>query len=218
MKTAPKGWTAGKIEHREQRLTNVAAIPLTYNADTRTVDAVLSKGASVTRPYGCEVLQIDARSVNLDRVRSGGIPLLDSHNQSGISNSLGKVTNAWFSGGALMGKISFHATSEGRKAEGMVKRGEIGAVSIGYRVTAWRAEDSEGNSVDSDAARWDDDLTFTATKWELLEASLVCVPADSSASVRSLGNRNSIGDVRARMDARQRMQTRQRMVDAQGRK
>jgi hypothetical protein len=29
---------------------------------------------------------------------------------------------------------------------------------------SWRAEDSDGNSVDSDDARWDDDLTFTATR------------------------------------------------------
>jgi phage head maturation protease len=106
-----------------------------------------------------------------------------------------------------MGKLSFHATSEGKKAEGMVKRGEIGAVSIGYRVTSWRAEDGDGNSVDPDDARWDDDLTFTATRWELLEASLVCVPADNSAMVRSLGGDDSadFAATRARMLSRQRM-------------
>jgi len=74
---------------------------------------------------------------------------------------------------------------------------------------------------------WDDTgLTFTATKWELIECSLVAVPADASASVRSLQadsgkfvwddgdvevvteSRNCpqfIIDVRARMWARQRM-------------
>ena len=109
--------------------------------------------------------------------------------------------------GALIGKLSFNATTEGRKAEGMVKRGEIGAVSIGYRVTSWLAEDDDGNSVDPDAARWDNDLTFTATRWELLEASLVCVPADGSAMVRSLGgdDNTDIETIRARMLSRQRM-------------
>jgi hypothetical protein len=50
--------------------------------------------------------------------------------------------------------------------------------------------------------RWDDsNLTFIATKWELLEASLVTVPADTSASVRSLGGDRlfDIVDIRTRM-------------------
>jgi hypothetical protein len=106
MRKGPKGWTPGKIEHREQRLTNVTAIPLSYNADTRSVDAVLSKGSRVTRAYGCEVLQIDRQSVNFDRVRSGGIPLLDSHQNLGIHNALGRVTRVWFDRGSLMGNLS----------------------------------------------------------------------------------------------------------------
>jgi hypothetical protein len=59
-------------------------------------------------------------------------------------------------------------------------------------------------------------LTFTATRWELLECSLVSVPADSAAMVRSLGgnsDRQIVADVRARMLVRHRMETRQRMYD-----
>jgi hypothetical protein len=63
-------------------------------------------------------LRIAPDAVIIDR--AGGIPLLDSH---GISSALGKVTRVWFSGGALMGQPSFNASAEGRKAEGMVKRG-----------------------------------------------------------------------------------------------
>src|SRR5437899_8299906 len=66
----------------------------------------------------------------------------------------------------------------------------------------------------ADRVRWDDNLSFEATRWELLEASLVLVPADGSASVRSLGSGNhpdDLTDIRGRMLSRQRMATRQRM-------
>jgi hypothetical protein len=57
--------------------------------------------------------------------------------------------------------------------------------------------------VDERDVRWDDDLTFTATRWQLFEASLVGVPADAASSIRSLGaNDPVIADIR-RPDAYQ---------------
>jgi hypothetical protein len=57
----------------------------------------------------------------------------------------------------------------------------------------------------------DGDLTFTAVRWELVEASLVSVPADSAAMVRSLGGHvpNFVREARARMATRARMYARQ---------
>jgi HK97 family phage prohead protease len=142
---------------------------------------------------------------------TAGIPLLDSHNQFGINNLLGKITSAWFEGGALLGQIKFNRTEQGRKAEKMVSRGEVTGVSAGYRVLQWRVTDSDGDDVDPGRARWDDDLTYTATRWELLEASLVSVPADASATIRSMGVRSIlIENVRARMLARHAMHARMR--------
>jgi phage head maturation protease len=124
---------------------------------------------------------------------------------------LGKIASTWIRGGALWGKLVFAETRPGRAAEGMVARGEIAGISAGYRVEEWEIADEDGNIIDPevDRVRWDDDLTFTATRWELLEASLVAVPADGSASIRSLeadpGRPHFIADVRTRMWARQRM-------------
>ena len=68
--------------------------------------------------------------------------------------------------------------------------------------------------------RWDDDLTFTATRWALFEASLVGVPADTSASIRSLGGGYDpvIADIKARMLCRVRANTRQRMYERMSRR
>jgi phage head maturation protease len=162
--------------------------PTTYDRDARTVDAVLSIGAPVARFYGSEVLRITPSAVVLDRVAAGSCLLLDSHDISGIDNALGVVTRAWFDGGSLVGRIRFNDTEQGRNAEGMVARGEISGVSIGYRVLEWEVKDGDGNLIDpeKDRIRYDDDLTFTAVKWELFEVSLVTVPADPAAAVRSL--------------------------------
>jgi hypothetical protein len=71
----------------------------------------------------------------------------------------------------------------------MVARGEIAGISAGYQVDEWEIADADGRIIEPDRVRWDDDgLTFTATRWRLLEASLVSVPADGSASIRSLGS------------------------------
>ena len=178
--------------------------------ETRTVDAVISKGSPVIRGFGTEKLRISPDAVILDRIASSGLPVLDSHMQSGISNSLGRITKTWFTRDALMGTIAFNDTPEGRKAEGMVRRGEISGVSAGYTIREWEITDSDGNVIDPDKTRIDfsDDLTFEAVRWELLECSLVSVPADASAMVRSFGdtadNRRAIENALLRMRMRSR--------------
>ena len=183
--------------------------PLSYDRDTRTVDAILSKGSPVKRFYGTEVLQIAPGAVALGRVSNGGISVLDSHNQWGIDAALGRIQKTWFDRGALMGKIGFNDTDQGRKAEGMVSRGELSGISIGYRVDEWEIADNKGNIIDpeTDRIRWDDeDLTFTATRWELLEASLVTVPADADAQIRSLtAPHGEVAAALARVQARQEL-------------
>ena len=86
-------------------------------------------------------------------------------------------------------------------------------VSAGYSVSEWEISDVDGNIIDPEKGRiaWDDNLTFTATRWQLLEVSAVGVPADASSAVRSFGGAatGDLVDVRARMLARQRMHERQ---------
>lgn len=164
--------------------------PQSFNKGERTVDAVLSMGSEVKRFYGREALQISPKACDLSRMESGGVPVLDHHKQDGIDSMLGRVTETWFRNKALMGRLKFNETPRGEMALGMVSRGEVAGVSIGYAVDEWRITDKEGNVIDpqKDRMRWDDDLLFTGTRWKLFEASLVGVPADSVATVRSFGS------------------------------
>jgi phage head maturation protease len=129
---------------------------------------------------GTELLRIAPDAVDLSRLHDGGIPLLDHHKQTSIDAMLGRLVDAWVEHGALVGKFKFNETPEGKKAEGMVSRGELVGISAGYRVDQWEITNADGDVVDpdKDRMRWDDDLTFTATRWALYECSLVGVPAD----------------------------------------
>jgi hypothetical protein len=201
----PRGWQRDQVFHRFDSST--ALTPLSYNATARSVDACLSVGSPVRRVYGVEKLRIAPECVDLGRVRNGSAPLLDSHQGTSIKNVLGRIERAWFDNGALMGKLVFAHTAEGRIAEGMVARGEINATSLGYRVESWEITDGENNILDPDKNHisWDDDLTFTATRFEILETSLVAIPADAQALIRQFATGHGLHDVRARMLTRQRM-------------
>jgi phage head maturation protease len=198
----PRGWTPSTISHRFSTTT-----PQSYDESSHSCQCVISAGAPVARIYGTEILQISQGAVDLSRVP---VPLLDSHSQASVADVLGRIDEAWISGGQLFGRIVFAQTPRGRLAEDMVSRNELTGVSAGYSVQKWEAVDSDGDAVDPLRAIWDDDSVFTAVRWMLLEASLVGVPADAMASVRSLGSGgNPIADIRARMRARQSMIFRQ---------
>jgi phage head maturation protease len=184
----PKGWHQGRVDHR---LMKTSSAPLSYDRDTHSVDACLSKGASVDRCFGKEILRIAPGAVDVTRVAAGSAPLLDAHQGSSINHVLGRISETWFAGASLWGRLVFAQTPNGRLAEGMVARGEIASRSIGYRVDSWEISDDDGNIIDPNSRGWDDSLTYTATKWQLLECSLAPVPADAAASVRSsnLGGR-----------------------------
>jgi hypothetical protein len=215
MISGPQGWSRDQVI---TRFLNTAPAAASYDRKNHTVDCVISMGSPVTRFYGTEVLRISPEAVGLERMKNGSmIPLLDSHQSGGITHALGRFINIWFSRNALVGTIAFNQTPNGQLAEGMVSRGEIAGISAGYQVRDWQITDKDGAILDPDnqQIRWDDDLTFTATRWDLHEASLVSVPADHLSGIRSYGSgrdRAFSSDYVA--SVLMRMQTRQRMHDA----
>lgn len=179
---APTG-AAGDDERRQpmagfqgQRLMGLA--PDSYNAEARTVEAVLSAGSSVRRFFFTEELEISPEAVDLGRAASGLVPLLDSHNQYEADAVVGTVGNVRVENGQLLGTLTFGATERAIQVEGMVARGELKGVSIGYRVNTWEIQAIDGETGME---------TWRATRWELLEVSIVSVPADANAVVRSAG-------------------------------
>ena len=161
----------------ETVLQRRASIPLnSYDAKARTAEAVLSAGSAVKRWGFIEKLEISRSAIDLSRAEQGLVSLLDTHNAYELDAVLGSVRSIRIEGGKLIGKLHFADTEPGRMAEGMVQRGELRGVSIGYRVTRWAIAEADGDALE----------TRTATGWELLEVSLVPVPADADAGIRSI--------------------------------
>ena len=160
----------GEIVHRQAGIT-----PGSYDKETRSVEAVFSKGTPVRRWSYVEVLEISVEAIDLGRVEKGLVTLLDTHNRWQLDAVLGSISDVRVEGDALVGKITFADTEEGRKIEGMVARGELKGISIGYAIRTFETTKAEGEKPE----------IRKATKWELMEVSLVPVPADPEAGIRS---------------------------------
>ena len=162
-------------------------VPASYDAASRSVEATFSTGARRRTWYGFEELEISPEAVNLSRVDAGQVRALDHHNQYQIDAIVGSVSETRIEGANLVGRITFADTDFGRKVEGMVQRGELTGVSVGYTI-----ETIERVGVEDERDIW------RVTRWTLMEVSFVSVPADASAGVRSAvstpGNPGDLAD------------------------
>lgn len=148
----------------ETRAATIA--PATLNRDDGTVDVVLSTGAPVKRAGYVERLSIAPAAVTI----APRLPVLDSHRQASIQDVKGRVENVRFEAGQIVATLRISDPA----ALAAIERGDVTGVSIGYRVTKWQdSSDATGQRV------------RTATAWELVEASLVAIPADPQALIRS---------------------------------
>lgn len=148
----------------ETRAATIA--PATLNRDDGTVDVVLSTGAPVKRAGYVERLAIDPAAVTI----APRLPVLDSHRQASVQDVKGRVENVRFEVGQIVATLRISDPA----ALAAIERGDVTGASIGYRVTKWQdSSDATGQRV------------RTATAWELVEASLVAIPADPQALIRS---------------------------------
>jgi HK97 family phage prohead protease len=142
-----------------------------WNAETYTVAAVLSTGASVER--------YDSRGafhevLSLDQKWPESIPLLDSHSRGSVDDRLGDVIDIKTVGTELHGTVRLSKHNErAKRVAAELTDGASYGVSIGYAVSKWSETQKGGKR------------TKTATTFDLLEASLVTIPADSGAGLRS---------------------------------
>jgi HK97 family phage prohead protease len=167
----PDGFQPGGTMARE-----LSFAPNSYSESARTVEGVFAAGSPVKRWGYVETLNMDAGAVDLSRVGQGQCKLLDSHNSYSIDSILGVVETARIENGQLVGRVRFAETDAGRKAEGMVARGELTGFSIGYSIQKWTNVSQEDSGLE----------TWRADQWSLLEVTLCAVPADPVSTVRAV--------------------------------
>jgi len=140
--------------------------PKSLDREAGTVEVTLSTGAAVRRSGYVERLAVTREAVSL----APRIPLLDSHRQGSIADIKGRVENVRFEAGRIVATLHISDPA----ALNAIERGDVTGVSIGYRVDAWRDTRSDNGERVREAANW-----------TLVEASLVAVPADPEALIRS---------------------------------
>lgn len=159
-------------------------VPASVNAEQRTFDIIWTAGAEVPRidwytgERYIEVLEVSARAVRLDRLKSGRAPILDTHSRWSLENVIGKVQ-----GDSVRlegGKGYASALLSGRETIAPlindIREGIIANVSPGYITHAYREEMREGK------------MYRIATDWEPTEISFVPVGADADAGRRAMGD------------------------------
>ena len=157
----------------------LSSTPTSYDPKTHQVDLTASTGARVDRGWCYEELEVSPAACDVSRAAAGCMPLLDSHDASSIDNQLGRVVRARFEGAALIVRVQFSDTPRGQSAEARVASGDLQAVSVGYQTL----ERSQAGFATGDVP------VMVATRWVVLEVSLVASPADPTAGVR---NRSSV--------------------------
>lgn len=151
--------------------------PTSVDPTARTAEVIWTTGAEADRrdmegSYK-ERLTVTPEAVNTSRLIGG--PLLDSHRSDGLRNVLGVVEAARIEGGRGVATIRFSARPEVDPVIADVQSGVIRGVSIGYRVERWETSRDPTSGV----------RVRTAAKWTPHEISLVAVPVDAGARVRS---------------------------------
>lgn len=139
-----------------------------------------SSETPVDRWFGKEILSHDAAAVDMARFQAGAVPLLFNHDWA---DPIGMISRGQLNGSRLMVDAALFDTTRGREVGAMIDGG-LRNISIGYEVSEYR-EDAKSK-------------TYTATRWQPLEISVVTVPADINVGLgRSEESAVSVRVVRA---------------------
>lgn len=157
-------------------------MPDTINEEDRTIEVTFATSTPYQRYIWAdrgpelvnEVLEFGDGNVRMDRLNSSA-PLLDNHNRMGSikDNVLGVVVRAWLLNSEGKAIVRFSKRENAQEVFEDVKDGILRNISVGYKV--YKYERERGDGID----------TLRAIDWEPMEISLVDVPADYKAQVRS---------------------------------
>lgn len=157
--------------------TRAMFAPETINVEERTVELVWSTGAQVKRASWSrgdyiEELSMAPGAVRMERLNRGA-PLLDAHDSFSLRSQIGVVQRAWLDGNQGRALVKFSRRDEVESVFQDVIDGIYRNVSVGYKVHKTERDETGAVPVER------------AVDWEPYELSLVPIPADAGAQVRS---------------------------------
>lgn len=152
----------------------------TLNEEARTIDFTLATDAPADFGGYFEILGMEDGEIRTKRLDAGIVPVLDSHPQKQwkvqtIDDQFGIVTKWSKEDGVMVGTLKFAKDERSERAFQKLKDGVLRTGSIGYYVYAVR------DVTPTEAKK----KTYRAIDWELIEFSLVSIPADPDAQSRN---------------------------------
>lgn len=169
--------------------------PSSYDAEAQTIEATISTGAPVRRrdSRGNFIERLDLSTVNPESLI--GLPVLDGHRQSGARDVVGVVVSARHENGSLVAVIQLSSAEDVRSTVQKIVEGTIRATSIGYSIASQSESFENGERVKTVVPR-------------ILEVSLVAIPADPGATIRSREMDDDVIDDNVTMPEQQQQQIR----------
>lgn len=163
----------------DRNLTRAAILqPSTWNAEARTLEAVASTFVSITRQDAKGRYREEIPPEGLDLSTLDGAPVLDGHRSDSGRDVIGSVIGHEIEDGKLIVKIKVSGAADAAPIVERLVEGTLRSLSIGYRVTRW-AETVD--PVTKERIR-------RAVAWSISEVSVVPIPADRGATIRSKTN------------------------------
>jgi hypothetical protein len=157
--------------------TRAMFAPDTVNVEERTVEVVWTTGAQVRRASWSrgdyiEELSLAPGHVRLERLNNGA-PLLDAHDSFSLRSQIGVVERAWLNGSEGRALVRFSRRDDVQPIFRDVQDGIYRSISVGYRTHKTERDETGATPIER------------AVDWEPYELSLVPIPADAGAQVRS---------------------------------
>ncbi len=167
-----------------------ASLDLTRaDSASRSIPVSLSSEHPVQQWFGLEILDHTPDAIDLGAARDG-LPLLTAHNPNEIPRP-GNIEGIRLTGRKLRGTLRFGSSKRADEIWEAIQDGVLSGVSIGYKIQRTRPE-----GIDKRTGL----QIIRATRWKLLEASLVNVPADETVGIgrsRPIGRKEVMNRDRA---------------------
>lgn len=159
-----------------------AFTPGSVNAEDRTCEVRWYTGARVERYSWSEgryllELSMESKAVNLQRLKSGSAPLLNSHSSYSLEDVIGVIESAKIEGGVGYATVRFSHRPDVEPIFQDVKDGILRNISMGANIEAIELLESKEGAP----------KVYRATKWSVHELSLVPVGADMHAQTLAYG-------------------------------
>lgn len=167
---------AGKINYREIALTTDK-----FDEKTRKLTVSFASQTPVFMYGDSEVLEVSEKAMDISRFEKSVMPVLFNHNRD---EPIAAIQKIWIEGEKAYADIIFDDDEDSLKIMNKVKSGSVRGTSVGYRVQNYEIIQANNQSSDGIAGP-----AYIARKWEVLEFSIVTVPADPEVGAgRSVDN------------------------------